>query len=134
MMAPVDRPQDDAAFVRQALSFEGGHLFVQRGSYTLHTACWTTRSGFVIEPFKARCVAAGLVVIDTRRLDPGVAFRLTADTPMVAGTHPAHPADPPPWTGTMWAPLQHVAAAFRAGGAEVLNLDDGAARPDGAVP
>ena len=72
---------------------------------------------------------------DAQRIaDYLLAFHLIADTPMVAGTHPAHPADPPPWTGTMWAPLQHVAAAFRAGGAEVLNLDDGAARPDGAVP
>ena len=117
----VIRNSDDA-YTHRALAFEGGHLFVHAGGYTLYHAPGCTLSGYAIEAFKAWCTAAGLVVIDTRALDPGVAFRLAADTPMAAGSYPA---DPPPWTGTSWAPLRDVAALYRTAGAEVSNLPPG---------
>ena len=118
----VNWNRDDDACIRRAPAFEGGHLFVHAGGYTLYHAPGCTLSGYAVEAFKARCVAAGLVVIDTRALDPGVAFRLAADTPMVAGSYPA---DPAPWTGTDWAPLRDVAALYRAAGADVSNLPAG---------
>jgi len=118
----------DADAIGNALATEGGHLFVHDRGYTLHLEGGATLGGFRIEAFKAACVAAGLPVIDTRTLDPVTAFRLAARTPMVAI---ARPANPPPWTGTTWAPLRDAARLFRAGGAEVLNLDlDGADAPE----
>lgn len=108
----------DDAYVRRACAFEGGHLFVHAGGHTL-TFAGGSLSGYDTEAFKARCIAAGLAVIDTRPLDPAVAFRLAVDTPLVAGTHCA---GTPPWDGTERAPLRNVAEAYRAAGAEVLNV------------
>ena len=110
---------DHAACIRRALAAEAGHLYVHERGYTLHFQGNGIISDYAIAPFKAACAVAGLPVIDTRMLDPREALRLAIHSPMVAV---ARPADPPPWTPFTWAPLWHVAAIYRAAGAEVLNL------------
>ena len=76
------------------------------------------------EPIKAACIEAGLPVIDSR----GVAFdavaRLVIRGPMVAV---GAPPDPPPHGPFSYVPLAAVAAAYRAAGAEVVNLPETAA-------
>jgi hypothetical protein len=112
------------AHIRRALADEGGRLFVYERGYTLHLGDNGTLRGYDTGPFKATCLAAGLPVIDTRMLDPSVAFRLAVQSPIAAV---ARAPDPPPWTPFTWAPLRHLAGIYRAAGAEVLNLDgDGA--------
>ena len=108
------------AHIRHALANEGRHLFVHERGYTLHLGGNGTLRGYDIGPFKAVCVAVGLPVIDTRMLDPLIAFHLAVHSPMVAV---ARAPDPPPWTPFTWAPLRHLAAIYRAAGAEVLNFD-----------
>ena len=75
---------------------------------------------------KAACAAAALPVIDTRAGDFIAAARVTICGPMVAVD--CSP-DPEPWHALTCAPLEHVAEAYRAAGAEMLNLPSAVTEP-----
>ena len=68
---------------------------------------------------KSACIAAGLPVIDSRNLDFDTVWDLAWRSPMIAV---GEPTSPEPWGGFSFAPLAHVAALYRAVGAEVINL------------
>lgn len=111
--------RDDADAIGRALAVDGGHLFLGEGGFTLAYQRGTTLSGYDVERVKAACVAAGLPVIDSRRLGFETALHLAIHTPMIAV---GEPADVQPWHGLAHAPLHHVAALYHAAGAEVVNL------------
>jgi len=108
-----------ADYIRQALSVEGGHLSMGYGGATLHFARGAYVSGFACETIKAACLAAGLPVIDGRTVAFGPLYALVVEAPMIAV---GKPADPLPWNSLLDAPLAHVAALYRAAGAEVFNV------------
>ena len=116
---------DHAVDIAQALATEGGHLFIGHYGATLHHGQYRT-SGFDPDVMKAACAAAGLPVIDTRAADFIAAARVTIGGPMVAVD--CSP-DPEPWHALTCAPLEHVAEAYRAAGAEVLNLPSAVTEP-----
>lgn len=111
--------RDDADAISRALCTEGGHLFIGEPGYILAYQRGTTLSGCDVEPVKAACVAAGLPVIDSRRLGFETALHLAIHGRMIAV---GEPADVQPWHDLAHAPLRHVAALYHAAGAEVVNL------------
>lgn len=109
---------DYSGAIAKALATEGGHLFVGRGGASLHYENgWL--SGYDCEPVKAAASAAGLPVIDSRKVEFGKVAELAIRGPMIAV---GRPADPPPWGALSYAPLIAVAEAYARAGAEVLNL------------
>ena len=118
-----------ANLIAKALATEGGHLSIGRGGFILWYGDGSRLLGYDPEPIKAACIEAGLPVIDSR----GVAFdavaRLAIRGPMVAI---GAPPDPHPHGPFSYAPLAAVAAAYRAAGAEVVNLPETAADDPGA--
>ena len=118
-----------ANLIAEALATGGGHLSIGRGGFILWYGDGSRLSGYDPEPIKVACIAAGLPVIDSR----GVAFDAVAQLvlrgPMVAV---GAPPDPPPYGPFSYAPLAAVAAAYRAAGAEVVNLPETAADAPGA--
>lgn len=106
-------------YIREALTTEGGHLAIGRGGFTLYFARGAYLSGYDCEAIKTACIAAGLPVIDSRALPFEVVCDLAVRGPMVAVGEPASPS---PWGAFSYAPLAAVADAYRAAGAEVLNL------------
>ena len=118
-----------ANLIAKALATEGGHLSIGRGGFILWYRDGSRLLGYDPEPIKAACIAAGLPVIDSR----GVAFdavaRLVLRGPMIAV---GAPPDPPPHGPFSYAPLAAVALAYRAAGAEVVNLPETAADDPGA--
>ncbi len=116
MQAQADMLAD---YIRRALSVEGGHLSMGYGGATLHFARDAYVSGFACETIKAACLAAGLPVIDGRTAAFGPLYALVVEAPRVAV---GKPADPRPWHSLSDAPLAHVAALYRAAGAEVFNV------------
>lgn len=120
--APVLGPEVEERYgshIRDALATEGGHLAVGRGGFTLYFARGACLSGHDCEIIKAACIAAGLLVIDSRGLPFEAACDLVVHGPMVAV---GEPASPPPWGAFSYAPLSAVAGAYRVAGAEVWNL------------
>lgn len=111
--------RDDADAIGRALAVDGGHLFLGEGGFTLAYQRGTTLSGYDVGRVKTACVAAGLPVIDSRRLGFEIALHLAIHTPMIAV---GEPADAKPWHAMAHAPLHHVAALYHAAGAEVVNL------------
>ena len=115
--------------IAKALATEGGHLSIGRGGFILWYGDGCRLLGYDSEPIKAACIEAGLPVIDSR----GVAFdavaRLAIRGPMVSV---GAPPDPPPYGPFNYAPLAAVALAYRAAGAEVVNLPETAADAPGA--
>jgi hypothetical protein len=114
-----DADERFSAYIAEALATEGGHLAIGRGGFTLHFGRGARLSGHDCETIKTACIAAGLPVIDSRRLRFSEAYRLAVHGPMVA-VH--DPADPQPWGAFSYAPLAVVAEAYREAGAEVLNM------------
>ena len=112
-------PRDGADAIQRTLAVEGGHLFVGPGGYTLHYGQGSSQSGYDNPGMKARCVSAGVPVIDARAVPCGVAFGLASAGPMIAV---GRPPGKPPYGPLDYAPLAAVADAYRAAGAEVLNL------------
>jgi hypothetical protein len=114
---------DYSADIAKALRTEGGHLFIGRGGFSLHYANGYL-SGYACETVKAQAVAAGLPVIDSRRVEFDAVTKLVVEGPLVAvGRAP----DPKPWLPFSYAPLIEVARAYAAERAEVYNLPlDGA--------
>ena len=118
--------------IGRALRIEGGHLAIGRGGYLLHFGRGATLSGYDCDRMKAACIARLLPVIDSRYAPIRDVARVAVSGPMVAV---GEPADPPPWGALSRAPLSVVAAAYRAAGAEVVNLParaDHADEPTGA--
>ena len=76
-------------------------------------------SGYDCERIKARCIAAGLPVIDSRMVPFDEVVRLAVRGPMVAV---GEPPGAPPYHALSYAPLAEVASAYRAAGAEVFNI------------
>jgi hypothetical protein len=104
-------------YIEEAKRTAGGHLHIGRGGYTLHGP--SQLSGYDCDAVKARCIAAGLPVIDSRNVAFDRAANLSVRGPMIAvGKAP----DPPPWNAFSYAPLGVVAAAFRKAGAQVFNI------------
>jgi hypothetical protein len=108
-------------YVTSALQTEGGHLSIGRGGFALYYARGARLSGYDCESFKTCCIAAGLPVIDSRMVAFEDVVRLAVRGPMVAA---GGEASPPPYHALSFAPLRVVAQAYRAAGAEVLNLPD----------
>lgn len=118
----LPQPPSTAGRLTQALAVEGGHLFIGGGGWFLHFAAGATLRGYDLSAMKARCVQAGLPVIDILYGEDRLAIRLPFLLPMVAV---GRPPDPRPWCSSSYAPLQHVAAVCQAAGAEITNLPEG---------
>ena len=118
-----------ANLIAAALATEGGHLSIGRGGFILWHGDGARLSGYAPEPIKAACIEAGLPVIDSRGVTFDAVARLVLRGPMVAV---GAPPDPPPYGPFSYAPLAAVAAAYRAAGAEVVNLPETAADDPGA--
>jgi hypothetical protein len=114
---PTSRDYDD--YVASALRTEGGHLSVGRGGFTLYYAHGARLSGYDCEQVKACCIAAGLPVIDSRMVAFEDVVRLAVRGPMAAV---GEEASPPPYHALSYAPLEVLAGAYRAAGAEVFNI------------
>jgi hypothetical protein len=114
--------EDYDAYIARALATDGGHLSIGRGGFSLYFGRGAHLSGYDCETVKAACIAAGLPVIDSRGVEFAAVARLAIDGPMIAV---GEPPSPPPYHALAYAPLSVVAAAYRAAGAEVVNLDDG---------
>ena len=121
----ADLHSHHAELIAEALATEGGHLSIGRGGFILWYGDGCRLQGYDSAPIKAACIEAGLPVIDSR----GVAFdavaRLAIRGPMVAVGAPPHG----PFS---YVPLAEVAAAYRAAGAEVVNVPETAADDPGA--
>ena len=118
--AVVDR-QD--AYITQALAVQGGHLAIGRGGYSLHFKRGANLSGYDTEEMKARCIARGLPVIDTRDVPIDILTVEVIRNPMIAVDEEP---DPEPWLCIDKAPLDAMARHYRDLGATVFNvaLDD----------
>ena len=116
--AEVNRYRD---VVARSLATEGGHLAIGPYGFSLHYGMGCRLLGYDSDIVKEEAVTAGLPVIDSRGLMFEDRYRLVVHGPLVAvGQEP----DPPPYHALSYAPLRVVAAAWRAAGAEVLNLDE----------
>ena len=107
-------------YIMSALRTEGGHLLIGRRGFILYYAPGARLIGYGGESIQARCIAAGLPVIDSRkvRFEDVVGVVVDGSTAAVAEA-----AGPPPHQALSFAPLAAVAAAYRAVGAEVFNID-----------
>jgi hypothetical protein len=106
-------------YIASTLKTEGGHLAIGRGGFILHFANGSRLSGYDCDQIKARCIEAGLPVIDSRMVDFDQVARLSVNGPMAAV---GRDADPPPWHALSFAPLGVVAKAWQEAGAEVFNI------------
>lgn len=110
---------DYSADIAAALATSGGHLSIGRGGFTLHYHDGAMLSGYGCEAIKSQCIAAGLPVIDSRCVAFDGVVQLTLGGPLVAVDREA---DPTPWHGLSYAPLQAVAIRYAAAGAEIWNI------------
>jgi hypothetical protein len=110
---------DYGDYIASALKTEGGHLSVERAGFILYFGNGSRLSGYDCDHVKACCIEAGLPAIDSRMVDFDEVARLSVNGPMVAV---GGDADPPPWHALSFAPLNVVADAYRAAGAEVFNI------------
>jgi len=113
--------RDIDAWIRQALTFEDGHLFIGGGGPVLCFRNGARLTGIDVEAAKAACIAAGLPVIDIRRLDVETTIRVMHDEPRPG---PGERVDARPFYGWAYGPLRTVAALYHAAGAEVVNMPD----------
>ncbi|MGB8842303.1 MAG: hypothetical protein WCC64_14680 [Aliidongia sp.] len=113
-------PTHYGTYIAQALATEGGHLAIGHGGFSLYFGRGAHLSGYDGDAVKAACIAAGLPVIDGRRVEFATLARLVVSGPMVAV---GEPESEPPYHAFSYAPLAIVAAAYRAAGAEVWNLE-----------
>lgn len=115
----VERAHEYVEDVGKALATEGGHLWIGAYGGILYYGRGCRLSGFDADAMKIAAVAAGLPVIDLRRMEDDAGAAAVLQAPNVAV---GEPADPEPWHGFSLAPLAHVAALYRTAGAEVLNM------------
>jgi hypothetical protein len=121
-MLKPDSSTDYSADIAAALATQGGHLSIGRGGFTLHYRDGAMLSGYDCGAIKARCIAAGLPVIDSRCVSFDVVVQLTLGGPLVAvGREP----EPAPWHGLSYAPLYAVAMGYAAAGAKIWNIPGG---------
>jgi len=125
----ADLHSHHADMIAEALATEGGHLSIGRGGFILWYGSGSRLLGYGPEPIKAACIEAGLPVIDSRRAPFDAVAQLVIRGPMVAV---GAPPDPPPHGPFSYAALAAVAAAYRAAGAEAVNLPETAAEAPGA--
>jgi hypothetical protein len=111
------RGYDD--YIASALRTQGGHLTIGRGGFSLYFGRGAHLSGYDCEPIKARCIAAGVPVIDSRMVPFEAVARLAIRGPMIAV---GEDASAPPHHALSYASLADVAQAYRAAGAEVFNI------------
>ncbi len=121
MAAPPLGVRDIDAWVRQALTFQDGHLFIGGGGPVLCFRRGARLSGIDVETAKPACIAAGLPVIDIRGLDVETEIRVARDRPRPG---PGERLDARPFYGWAYGPLRTVAALYHAAGAEVVNMPD----------
>jgi hypothetical protein len=105
-------------YIEGAKKTPGGHLYIGRAGYSLHSAS-SCLSGYDCDAVKSACIAAGLPVIDTRDILFNRAANLSVRGPMIAVDKAP---DPPPGNAFSYAPLGVVAAAYRKAGAEIFNI------------
>lgn len=85
---------DYGVTLASALATQGGHLFIERGGFSLHCESgWL--SGYDCEPVEAAAISARLPIIDGRKVAFGKVAELALRGPMIAV---GKPADPPPGT------------------------------------
>jgi hypothetical protein len=118
MIGTLEDRTDD--LIDRALATPGGHLSIGRGGFVLHYAEGSTLSGYACEDIKRVCIARGLPVIDSRMVPFPAVWDLAVKGPMIAVGREPHAA---PWGALSYAPLQAVAGAYHAAGAEVFNID-----------
>jgi hypothetical protein len=104
-------------YIARALATPGGHLSIGRGGFALHFD-HSRLSGYDCETVKAKAIASGLAVIDSRMVAFDIVAKLAVNGPMIAVNQPATR----PWHSLAYAPIEVVAAAYRKAGAEVLNI------------
>lgn len=121
MAAPPLGVRDIDAWVRQALTFQDGHLFIGGGGPVLCFRRGARLSGIDVETAKPACIAAGLPVIDIRGLDAETEIRVARDRPRPGL---GERLDARPFYGWAYGPLRTVAALYHAAGAEVVNMPD----------
>jgi len=109
------------AWIRQALTFGDGHLFIGGGGPVLCFRHGARLTGINVEAAKAAGIAAGLPVIDIRGLDVETEIRVAHDEPRPG---PGECVDARPFYGWAYGPLRTVAALYHAAGAEVVNMPD----------
>ncbi len=112
---------ENAKRISEALQTPGGHLSIGRGGYTLYFNGSSRLQGYDCDQMKEACIASGLPVIDSRTVPFDAVWDLAVKGPMVAV---GRAADVAPWGAFSSAPLQAVADAYRAAGAEVFNLHE----------
>ncbi len=117
----LDMAHENAKRISDALQTPGGHLSIGRGGYTLYFNGSSRLQGYDCDQMKEACIASGLPVIDSRTVPFDVVWDLAVKGPMVAV---GRAADVAPWGAFSSAPLQAVADAYRAAGAEVFNLPE----------
>ncbi len=76
--------QNTEQLIERAKETKGGHLSVGRGGFTLYFGEGSTLSGYDVDKMKARCIDAGLPVIDSRCVDFDRVAELAISGPMVA--------------------------------------------------
>jgi hypothetical protein len=104
--------------ISEALRTPGGHLSIGRGGYTLYFSGSSRLQGYDCDEMKEACIARGVPVIDSRTVPFDAVWDLAVKGPMVAV---GRMADIAPWGAFSSAPLQAVADAYRAAGAEIFN-------------
>ena len=114
------QPAHYDSYITQALATDGGHLAIGHGGFSLYFGRGAHLSGYDDDAIKAACIAAGLPVIDSRKVEFSTLARLVVSGPMVAV---GEPPSRPPYHAFSYAPLAIVAAAYRAAGAELWNLE-----------
>ena len=106
-------------YITQALAVSGGHLAIGRGGYTLHFKRGATNSGYDIDEMKARCLARGLPVIDTRDIPFAI---LAVEVVRIQLVAVGEEYDPEPWGSLDKAPLVARARRYRDLGGSVFNV------------
>lgn len=126
VVSPPNGCPEYGMYIARALATEGGHLFIGHNGFTLWYGWGCRLYGYDQDVARAECVRAGLPVIDARAVPFARLWDLVAAGPMIAV---GEPPGAPPWGALSYAPLVAVARAYRAAGAEVLNLP-GAEEPE----
>jgi hypothetical protein len=117
----LDMTHENDERISEALRTPGGHLSIGRGGYTLYFNGSSRLQGYDYDRMREACIERGLPVIDSRTVPFDVVWDLAVKGPMVAV---GRAADVAPWGAFSSAPLQVVADAYRAAGAEVFNLPE----------
>ena len=107
--------------IERAKATEGGHLSIGRGGYHLHFGDGARLSGFDVEATKAKCIAAGLPVIDSRAMPIGIAAKLAVSGPMPAVGRPPSPCTP---HALSYVAFKEWIEPWRQAGAEIHNMPE----------